>query len=106
MSRSSPSARYATAIALAGLWIGAPAAAAPDAVSIRATEPLIQHLREESSASLVPAASQGKATARQARMRRCMQSWDPATQMSKREWKQSCQRVIIQQPGMFGPDPL
>ena len=98
------SARYATAIALTGLWMCPPAGAAPDAVSIRAMKPLIQHLRE-GSASLVPAASQGK-VARQARIRRCLQSWDPATQMSKREWRQTCQRVIIQQPGMFGPDPL
>jgi hypothetical protein len=35
-----------------------------------------------------------------------MQSWDPATQMSKREWKSTCRRVIKQQPGMFGADPL
>lgn len=104
MYRFSASARYATAIALTALWIGTPAGASPAAVSIRATDPLIQHLRE-GSADLVPAASQGKA-ARQARMRRCLQSWDPATQMSKREWRQTCQRVIIQQPGMFGPDPL
>jgi hypothetical protein len=39
-------------------------------------------------------------------MRRCMQSWDLATQMSKREWRKTCRRVIIQQPYMFGPDPL
>ncbi len=103
MCRFPASVRYAAAMALAVLCVQAPADAGSDAVSIRAMEPLIQHLREGSG--LVPAASQGKA-ARQARMRRCLQSWDPATQMSKREWKQTCQRVIIQQPGMFGPDPL
>jgi hypothetical protein len=54
---------------------------------------------------MVPAASQDKA-AREARMRRCLQSWDPATQMSKREWRRTCQRVIVEQPGLYGPDPL
>jgi hypothetical protein len=45
-------------------------------------------------------------SAGQARMRRCMQDWGPATQMTKREWKSTCKRVIKQQPGTFGPDPL
>jgi hypothetical protein len=79
--------------------------AASNVGSIRALEHLIQHQRDAGSSGLVAAASQGK-VARQARMRRFMQSRDPATQMSKREWKRTCQRVIIQQPGMFGPDPL
>jgi hypothetical protein len=35
-----------------------------------------------------------------------MQDWGPATQMTKREWKSTCKRVIKQQPGTFGPDPL
>jgi hypothetical protein len=35
-----------------------------------------------------------------------MESWDASTQMSKREWRRTCQRAIIQQPGMFDPDPL
>jgi hypothetical protein len=94
-----------TAIAAAALCVQAAARAAVDVVSIGGTEPLIQHLRSEGAAVLVPAVSQGK-VARQARMRRCMQSWDPATQTSKREWRSTCRRVIIQQPGMFGPDPL
>src|SRR5262245_59476494 len=100
MSRFPGPLQYATAVALAALCVHA----AAHAVSIRAMEPLIQHLRDGAS-SPVPAASQGKA-ARQVRMRRCMQSWDPSTQMSKREWKRSCQQMIIQQPYMFGPDPL
>ena len=104
MYRLQASKRCAVAIALAAICVQAPAGAERDTISIRGMAPSIQHLREGSSL-LVPAASQGKA-ARQARMRRCLQSWDSATQMSKREWRQTCQRVIIQQPGMFGPDPL
>src|SRR5262245_5308404 len=42
----------------------------------------------------------------QARMRRCLRSWGPGTQMSKREWKTTCRRVIIQQPGFFSRNPL
>jgi hypothetical protein len=74
-------------------------------VSVRAVLPLTQQLPGDGSPDLIRVRSAGK-TARQSRMRRCLQSWDPATQMSKREWRASCRRVIIQQPYMFGPDPL
>jgi hypothetical protein len=57
------------------------------------------------SAGLLLIASRDR-TAAHARMRRCMQGWGPATQMSRREWKSTCERVIKQQPGLFGPDPL
>jgi hypothetical protein len=87
----------ATAICLqAAAWAGVVTPFQPAGVAFR---------QGRDSSGLLSIASRGKA-ARQARMRRCMQSWDPATQMSKHEWKDTCRRVIIQQPGMFGPDPL
>jgi hypothetical protein len=104
MYRFRASLRYATAIAVAALWLRPAAGHVPAAGFVPAVAPAIGDPPGE-AVRLVPAASPGK-TARQARMRRCLQSWDPATQMSKSEWRRTCQRVIIQQPGMFGPDPL
>jgi hypothetical protein len=105
MLRFPVSLRYAPAIAVAALCLQAAASNVPGAAVAYAVAPAGQHARGEAGSGFVPAASQGK-SARQARMRRCLQSWDPATQMSKGEWRRTCQRVIIQQPGMFGPDPL
>ena len=34
-------------------------------------------------------------------MDRCMATWSPSTQMSKREWKDSCKRVVKNNPGLY-----
>jgi hypothetical protein len=114
VSRFPASLTYPTAIALAALCAEPPARAGPDVVSKRAMEalnsgelssPVVPTAFRDNTSRQAPTASRDK-TSRQARMRRCMQSWDPATQMSKAEWRATCRRVIIEQPGMFGPDPL
>jgi hypothetical protein len=105
MWRFAPSLKYATAVAVAALSLQAAARTMPDAALIHAGAPAIQHPRGDAASGFVLAVSPGKTT-RHVRMRRCLQSWDPGTQMSKSEWKRSCQRMIIRQPGMFGPDPL
>jgi hypothetical protein len=66
---------------------------------------LIHHPAGNGPSDLISVGSHG-GTARQLRMRTCLNSWGPATQMSKREWRSTCRRVIIQYPGTFGPDPL
>jgi hypothetical protein len=35
-------------------------------------------------------------------MRRCMATWDRSAQMSKQEWKETCKRVIKQNPSLYG----
>jgi len=42
-----------------------------------------------------------KTTAADTPMSRCMATWDPATQMSKREWRETCGRTIKDYPGLF-----
>jgi hypothetical protein len=74
---------------------------AAETFTVRGHDPLAQVPRS----GLALIASRVESAA-QARMRRCMQDWGPATQMTKREWKSTCKRVIKQQPGTFGPDPL
>jgi len=66
---------------------------------------LVYHLVTNDPSAPILVASRSQ-TARQQRMRTCLNSWGPATQMSKREWRSTCRRVIIQYPGTFGPDPL
>jgi hypothetical protein len=61
---------------------------------------LVYHLATNDPSTPILVAS------RQQRMRTCLNSWGPATQMSKREWRSTCRRVIIQYPGTFGPNPL
>ena len=34
-------------------------------------------------------------------MARCMATWDRSSQMSKREWKQTCKRVVKNNPGLY-----
>ena len=34
-------------------------------------------------------------------MARCLASWDRSTQMSKREWKDTCRRVVKTNPGLY-----
>jgi hypothetical protein len=34
-------------------------------------------------------------------MARCLASWDRSTQMSKREWKETCRRVVKTNPGLY-----
>ena len=34
-------------------------------------------------------------------MTRCMESWQPATQMSKQEWKKTCERVVKENPELY-----
>jgi hypothetical protein len=34
-------------------------------------------------------------------MRRCMATWDRETQMSKREWRETCERTIREYPGLY-----
>jgi hypothetical protein len=99
------SLRYAPAIAVAALCLQGAARSLPDAALVHAAAPAIQHHRGAAGPGVVPAASPGKTT-RQARMRRCLQGWDASTQMSRSEWRRSCERMIIRQPGLFGPDPL
>ena len=82
--------------------VQSPLPTAADAITGRL---LIQHLAPNDASDLIPVGSRG-GTARQQRMRTCLNSWDPATQMSKREWRSTCRRVIIQYPGTFGPNPL
>jgi hypothetical protein len=70
VEKSSMSATCAAVLCMSTL-----ARAGSDVAFIAAMAPLIQHVH--GSASLLPIASRGNA-ARQARMKRCMQSWDPA----------------------------
>jgi hypothetical protein len=41
-----------------------------------------------------------KAEAKSA-MTRCIETWDPATQMSKKEWKESCERTTKENPNLY-----
>jgi hypothetical protein len=41
-----------------------------------------------------------KAEAKSA-MARCLETWDPATQMSKKEWKESCERTTKENPNLY-----
>jgi hypothetical protein len=34
-------------------------------------------------------------------MARCLATWDRSTQMSKREWKATCRRVVKTNPGLY-----
>jgi hypothetical protein len=34
-------------------------------------------------------------------MARCLATWDRSSQMSKREWKESCKRVVKSNPGLY-----
>lgn len=34
-------------------------------------------------------------------MSRCMAAWDPATQMSRREWKDTCARTVKAYPSLY-----
>ena len=34
-------------------------------------------------------------------MARCLASWDRSTQMSKREWKETCRRVVKNNPSLY-----
>jgi hypothetical protein len=104
MAKSPASLRCAAIAAVAALGAPWPAHADSEAVRVPTVLPLTQQ-QGDASLDLIGARPAGK-TARQNRMRRCLASWDPATQMSKREWRAACRRVIIQQPYMFGPDPL
>jgi hypothetical protein len=105
MTGSLASVRWSTAIATLVVVLQSTLPSAAETFAVRANDVLAQQPSGDGSAGLVVIVSRG-AAARQARMRRCMQSWGPATQMSKREWRNTCRRVIIQQPYMFGPDPL
>jgi hypothetical protein len=42
-----------------------------------------------------------KAKAAETPMSRCMAAWDPATQMSKREWKETCERTVKDYPSLY-----
>lgn len=96
------------AAAIAALAVGLCAPLAPQATAAGApsqwTPPVIQ--AADAAPRVLSAASRNPATSLQARMRRCMQGWSRATQMSRSEWRTTCQRVIRQQPGLFDPDPL
>jgi hypothetical protein len=41
-----------------------------------------------------------KAEAKSA-MTRCLETWDSATQMSKEEWKKSCERTTKENPNLY-----
>jgi hypothetical protein len=103
MTKFPGSLRHPTAIVTLVVIVQSLAPSAAEGLAVRANDLPVQ--QAEGKGSLIFIASRGE-SARQARMRRCMQSWDLATQMSKREWRNTCRRVIIQQPYMFGPDPL
>jgi hypothetical protein len=34
-------------------------------------------------------------------MSRCMATWDPSTQMSKQEWRETCKRTVKKNPGLY-----
>lgn len=34
-------------------------------------------------------------------MSRCMATWDPSTQMSKRVWRETCKRTVRENPGLY-----
>lgn len=34
-------------------------------------------------------------------MSRCLATWDRSSQMSKQEWKRTCQRVVKENPGLY-----
>ena len=57
----------------------------------------------EASIAQVQVAQQGagKAGAKSA-MTRCMATWDRSAQMSKQEWRDTCKRVIRDNPGLYG----
>jgi len=42
-----------------------------------------------------------KAKAAATPMGRCMAAWDPATQMSKREWRDTCERTVKEYPSLY-----
>ena len=45
--------------------------------------------------------SGGKAKAAETSISRCMAAWDPATQMSKRERKETCERTVKDYPSLY-----
>lgn len=34
-------------------------------------------------------------------MARCLATWDRSSQMSRREWKETCRRVVKNNPGLY-----
>jgi hypothetical protein len=48
-------------------------------------------------------AAQQKETKAEAKsaMTRCLETWDPATQMSKQEWRASCERTTKENPNLY-----
>ena len=34
-------------------------------------------------------------------MSRCMATWDPSTQMSKQAWRETCKRMVKENPGLY-----
>ena len=34
-------------------------------------------------------------------MARCLATWDRSSQMSRREWRQTCKRVVKNNPGLY-----
>jgi hypothetical protein len=48
-------------------------------------------------------AAQQKETKAEAKsaMTRCLETWDPATQMSKQEWKETCERTTRENPSLY-----
>lgn len=56
-----------------------------------------------SVAQLPPQQKSGKAANAETKspMRRCIDSWDRGTQMSKQEWKETCKRTVKLNPDLY-----
>ena len=64
---------------------------------------LLLFLVPESSLAHMQIAQERAAQARpNSSMHRCMATWDRSAQMSKQEWKETCKRVIRDNPGLYG----
>jgi hypothetical protein len=61
---------------------------------------LVYAAESDSLAQAGAAQKETKAEAKSA-MTRCLETWDPATQMSKQEWRASCERTTKENPNLY-----
>jgi hypothetical protein len=79
----------------------APTAAGLTAVALSVFLVTLIQVPEASIAQVQVAQRAGKA-GQESSMRRCMATWDRSAQMSKQDWKETCKRVIKENPGLYG----
>lgn len=64
-------------------------------------EPPLKSAQERPGKSSAPDTVVTGGTTRLDKFARCVESWDSATHMSKKEWQRACERSVKDYPGTF-----